>query len=175
MIVLDVCRALLPCRIFITGERTGQSEVLAENLPGFPDNVRRHPDSGYLVAMSAGRTWKSTLLDNRPYLVRLMINVSTVVNFAYNDTRRGIRKVSLFAKCRYTRSLIICIQVEWTLLWAWEFCRYSRIVVISAVVISEVDCASMLATIGLTGAAEPVRFGQAMAGPTFWPSQNIFR
>eukprot|EP00117_Sycon_ciliatum_P045041 scpid46757/ scgid32416/ Adipocyte plasma membrane-associated protein len=61
-------------RIFITGERTGQSEVLAENLPGFPDNVRRHPDSGYLVAMSAGRTWKSTLLDNRPYLVRLMIN-----------------------------------------------------------------------------------------------------
>ena len=29
------------------------------------------------------------------------------VNFAYNDTRRGIKKVSLFAKCRYTRSLII--------------------------------------------------------------------
>ena len=29
------------------------------------------------------------------------------VNFAYNDTRRGIRKVSLFAKCRYTRSPII--------------------------------------------------------------------
>ena len=29
------------------------------------------------------------------------------VNFAYNDTRRGINKVSLFAKCRYTRSLII--------------------------------------------------------------------
>ena len=26
------------------------------------------------------------------------------VNFAYNDTRRGIKKVSLFAKCRYTRS-----------------------------------------------------------------------
>ena len=29
------------------------------------------------------------------------------VNFAYNDTRRGIKKVSLFAKCRHTRSLII--------------------------------------------------------------------
>ena len=29
------------------------------------------------------------------------------VNFAYNDTRRGIKKVSLFAKCRYTRSLIM--------------------------------------------------------------------
>ena len=48
--------------------------------------------------------------------------------------------MSLFAKCRYTRSLIICIQVEWTVLWAWKLCHYSRIVVISAVVISEVDC-----------------------------------
>ena len=39
----------------------------------------------------------------------------TTINFAYNDTRRGIKKVSLFAKCRYTRSLIIiiilCIKV----------------------------------------------------------------
>ena len=43
-------------------------------------------------------------------------------------------------KCRYTRSLIICVQVDGTLPWAWTFCRYSRIVVISAVVISEVDC-----------------------------------
>ena len=35
----------------------------------------------------------------------------TTVNFGYNNTRRGIRKVSLFAKCRYTRSLIIYIYV----------------------------------------------------------------
>ena len=56
----------------------------------------------------------------------------------------GIRKGSLFAKCRYTRSLITCIQVVWTLLWAWKFCRYSRIVVISAVVISEVDCTNIM-------------------------------
>ena len=66
--------------------------------------------------------------------------VRNTVNFAYNDTRRGIRKVSLFVKCRYTRSLIICAQWDGTLPWAWKSCRYSRIVVISAVVISEVDC-----------------------------------
>ena len=71
--------------------------------------------------------------------------VDCTVNFAYNDIRRGIKKVSLFAKCRYTRSLIICITVwDGTLLWAWKFCRYSRIVVISAVVISEVDCTCTL-------------------------------
>ena len=62
------------------------------------------------------------------------------VNFAYNDTRRGIRKVSLVAKCRYTRSPIYVLQLDGTLLRAWKFCRYSRIVVISAVVISQVDC-----------------------------------
>ena len=33
--------------------------------------------------------------------------VAYTVNFAYNDTRRGIKKVSLLAKCRYNRSLII--------------------------------------------------------------------
>ena len=32
------------------------------------------------------------------------------------------------------------LQWDVTLLWAWKFCRYSRIVVVSAVVISEVDC-----------------------------------
>ena len=32
---------------------------------------------------------------------------SYTVNFAYNDTQRGIRKVSLFAKCCDTRSLIM--------------------------------------------------------------------
>ena len=35
--------------------------------------------------------------------------------YAYNDTRRGIKKVFLFAKCCYnsTRSLIICITMGW--------------------------------------------------------------
>ena len=41
--------------------------------------------------------------------------LGSTVNFAYNDTRRGI---------------------------AWKFCPYSRIVVISAVVISGVDCST---------------------------------
>ena len=49
-------------------------------------------------------------------------------------------------KCPYSRSVVIpevsvyVLQLEETLLWAWKCCRYSRIVVISAVVISKVDC-----------------------------------
>ena len=37
----------------------------------------------------------------------LMCMPRYTVNFACNDIRPGIEKVSLFAKCRYTRSLII--------------------------------------------------------------------
>ena len=44
--------------------------------------------------------------------------------------------MSLYPKSHYNYVL----QLDGTLLWAWKFCRYSRIVVISAVVISEVDC-----------------------------------
>ena len=46
--------------------------------------------------------------------------------------------MSLFAKCRYTRSLIICITVGWDFALGMEI--LSLFVVMSAVVISEVDC-----------------------------------
>ena len=52
-------------------------------------------------------------------------------------------------RCRYSQSVVIpevsfyVSQWDGTFLWAWKFCRYSRIVVISAVVISEVDCTSL--------------------------------
>ena len=42
--------------------------------------------------------------------------------------------MSLYPKSHYN-----VLQWDGTLLWAWKFCRYSRIVVISAVVISELS------------------------------------
>ena len=70
-------------------------------------------------------------------------SVFSTVNFAYNETRRGVRN------CPYSRSVLIpkvylyVLLLDGTSLWVWKFCRYSRIiVVISAVVttICEVDC-----------------------------------
>ena len=61
-------------------------------------------------------------------------------------------------RCPYSRSVVIpevslyVLQWAGTLLWAWKFCRYSRIVVISAVVISEVDCIYILLIHGVLGA-----------------------
>ena len=55
-------------------------------------------------------------------------------------------------KCRYSQSVVIpevslyyVLQLDGTLL--WKFCRYSRIDVISAVVISEVDCTRFTLTL----------------------------
>ena len=72
------------------------------------------------------------------------MRASTTVNFAYNDTRGGGGGTSKL--CPYSRSVLIhevslyVLQLDGTLLWAWKFCRYWRIVRISAVAISEVDC-----------------------------------
>lgn len=38
-------------RLWVAGERAGQLEVLADNLPGFPDNVSRLKDGRFWVAM----------------------------------------------------------------------------------------------------------------------------
>ena len=60
------------------------------------------------------------------------VNEVHTVNFAYNDTRRGIKKVSLFAKCRHTRSLIVFITVRREFALGMEMlslfanCRYIR-------------------------------------------------
>ena len=72
------------------------------------------------------------------------------VNFAYNDTRRGIRKVSLLVKCRYTRSLIVCNYSSIGLC-----CGHGNSVVISAVVISEVDCISSFMLLQSSGMLLP--------------------
>ena len=41
-------------RIYL-GDQLGKVETFIENLPGFPDNIRRHPDGGYLLAVPAIR------------------------------------------------------------------------------------------------------------------------
>ena len=43
-------------RLWLTGEKKGQSEVFADNLPGFPDNITEAPDGGFWVALVSART-----------------------------------------------------------------------------------------------------------------------
>jgi sugar lactone lactonase YvrE len=38
-------------KLWLKGERSGQSEIFMENLPGFPDNITRAPDGNFWVAL----------------------------------------------------------------------------------------------------------------------------
>jgi sugar lactone lactonase YvrE len=42
-------------RLWLTGERAGRTEVLADNLPGFPDNISTGPDGLIWVAVGSPR------------------------------------------------------------------------------------------------------------------------
>ena len=54
-------------RVWLKGERAGTTEVVADNLPGFPDNIRTRPDGGFYVGLcgfrwallaDAGTVWR---------------------------------------------------------------------------------------------------------------------
>lgn len=43
-------------RLWIAGERSGESEVVIDNLPGFPDNIVRAPDGNFWIGLVAPRS-----------------------------------------------------------------------------------------------------------------------
>lgn len=43
-------------KIWVSGPRTGDSEVILDNLPGFPDNINPGPDGTYLLGLISQRS-----------------------------------------------------------------------------------------------------------------------
>lgn len=43
-------------RIWVSGSQKGQSEVIIDNLPGFPDNINRAPDGNYYLGLISKRS-----------------------------------------------------------------------------------------------------------------------
>jgi sugar lactone lactonase YvrE len=60
-------------RVWLTGERKGQRDVFAENLPGFPDNLTRAPSGDrFWLALFAPRNARLDSLAERPFLRKVM-------------------------------------------------------------------------------------------------------
>ena len=57
-------------RVYLTGGRAGQDDVLADNLPGFPDNLSTGPDGLIWVALAAARDPLLDLLHRSSPLLR---------------------------------------------------------------------------------------------------------
>ncbi|MBZ2188184.1 SMP-30/gluconolactonase/LRE family protein [Alcanivorax sp. JB21] len=59
-------------RYWLSGERAGQHDIFASNLPGFPDNISTRPDgSGYWVAIPSRRNPQLDSISHSPRLRNL--------------------------------------------------------------------------------------------------------
>ncbi len=61
-------------RVWLQGDRQGESEVILENLPGFPDNLTRDGDE-FLLAIPSVRDALVDLMLPRPWVRKLVIRL----------------------------------------------------------------------------------------------------
>eukprot|EP00795_Rhopilema_esculentum_P003079 gene3079-1365_t len=62
-------------KYYLKGPKKGKHEVFAENLPGYPANIRASPTGGYWLGLIAVRKWPFSFLDIAgpyPFLRRLL-------------------------------------------------------------------------------------------------------
>ncbi len=66
-------------KLWITGDKAGQSEVLLDNLPGFPDNVSLGRDDVFWVGLMAPRSAQIDEYADKPFWRKLLIRLPTVM------------------------------------------------------------------------------------------------
>ncbi len=65
-------------RLWLTGERAGQHDVLIDNLPGFPDNITEAPNGDFWIALVAPRSGFTDRLMNSPFLRKVIWRIMQV-------------------------------------------------------------------------------------------------
>jgi sugar lactone lactonase YvrE len=66
-------------RYWLAGEKAGRSELMADNLPGFPDNVSRGPGNTFWVAFFTVRNDTVDALHPRPFAKKLLARLPRFV------------------------------------------------------------------------------------------------
>ena len=59
-------------RLWIAGDRTGEVETVHANLPGFPDNIKRDADGGFLLGLVSKRVPLADQLAAYPFLRKII-------------------------------------------------------------------------------------------------------
>jgi len=54
-------------RCYVKGEKRGQVEIFIDNLPGFPDNIRRSASGSYWIGLIEIRRQNGPVLDIELY------------------------------------------------------------------------------------------------------------
>lgn len=66
---------------WLKGPKAGQTEVFADNLPGYPDNITRAPDGGFWVALVKGRDRRLDALMPSSFLRKTVFRIMKAVDF----------------------------------------------------------------------------------------------
>ncbi len=64
---------------WLKGEKTGQTEVLLKNLPGFPDNINDNPDGSFWVGLVSPRSAPLDMLSSYPFLRKVMMRLPEAI------------------------------------------------------------------------------------------------
>lgn len=62
-------------RIYVDGPRKGESEVVVENLPGFPDNINDLPDGTFILGLISKRAAFLDENSNKPFMRKLALRL----------------------------------------------------------------------------------------------------
>jgi len=62
-------------RVWLKGERAGQSEIFIDNLPGFPDNISANGRDGFWLALVTPRNRLLDALLPRPFLRKVVLRL----------------------------------------------------------------------------------------------------
>jgi sugar lactone lactonase YvrE len=91
-------------RLWLTGERAGQRELLCEDLPGYPDNIARGSDGLIWVTIASPRTSVIDLIQGSPGIVRRLASAiperlqpqpqRTVRVMAFDDAGEVVHDIS---------------------------------------------------------------------------------
>jgi len=60
---------------WLKGEKSGQTETLIQNLPGFPDNINDNPDGSFWVGLVSPRSAPLDFLSSYPFLRKVMMRL----------------------------------------------------------------------------------------------------
>lgn len=96
-------------RYHLKGDQEGHLEVFADNLPGFPDNIRRSSRGGYWVGMGSARKAPFSMFDvlaPRPWIRKFIAKVCISLHnpVTINFMKRSNLPNDVFCY----RSLIVC-------------------------------------------------------------------
>ncbi|MAK90398.1 MAG: gluconolactonase [Oceanospirillaceae bacterium] len=59
-------------KVWLSGDKAGQDEIITDNLPGMPDGIARAPDGSYWVAMYGLRPKLVDAIHDQPWLKNLL-------------------------------------------------------------------------------------------------------